>query len=57
MPAPNKILQWDLVVRWSNNPNNPETLDEVPDHIVRDLNNWFDILEEEENKYMENDDE
>ena len=49
MPAPNKILQWDLVVRWSNTPNEKEVLYDVPDHIVRDLNYWFDTLEEEEN--------
>jgi hypothetical protein len=55
MPKPNKIISWDLVVRWSDDPLITEVLYEVPDHIVRDLEYYFDTLEEERNDIGEND--
>jgi len=50
MPKPNKIISWELVVRWSDNPLEAEVLYDIPDHIVRDLEYFFDTLEEDKNE-------
>jgi hypothetical protein len=47
MNNPNKVISWDLTIRWSDNPHEVESVDEIPDHIVRDIQYFFDTLEEE----------
>ena len=48
----NKIISWTLNVRWSENPSESEDISHnIPDHIVRDIEYYFDLLEDEENKY------
>jgi|LakMenE18May11ns_1017448.scaffolds.fasta_scaffold9946187_3 hypothetical protein len=47
MTNPNKVISWDLTVRWSDTPHEVESVDEIPDHIVRDIQYFFDTLEEE----------
>jgi hypothetical protein len=47
MTNPNKVISWDLTIRWSDTPHEVESVDEIPDHIVRDIQYFFDTLEEE----------
>ena len=44
-----EVLGWDLMVRWSDG-TNFESIDEIPDHIVRDIEYWFDLVEDQRNK-------
>lgn len=50
MPKPNKVISWDLTLRWSDTPHQVESADEIPDHIVRDIQYWLDLLEDERNR-------
>ena len=45
-----KVLGWDLTIRWSDTPHEIESVDEIPDHIIRDIECWLDLLEEQRNK-------
>lgn len=46
----NKIIAWDLMVKWSDNTSEYQYLYDIPDHIVRDLQDYFTFLEEKENE-------
>ena len=45
-----EVLGWDLSLRWSDNPHEMQSADEIPEHITRDIEYWFDLLEEQRNK-------
>ena len=32
-----EVMGWDLMIRWSDNPHTTESADEIPEHIVRDI--------------------
>ena len=49
-----EVLGWDLTIRWSDTPHQIESVDEIPDHIVRDIQYWLDLLEDERNKEENN---
>ena len=44
-----RILKWNLEVLWSDEPDEWEQVDEIPDHIVRDIEGFLDLVEEERN--------
>lgn len=46
-----EIKSWDIFVNWSD--GEKELIHEVPDHIIRDLNYYFDLLEEQRNETKE----
>ena len=43
-----KIKFYNVTVTWED--GEKEILDEIPDHIIRDLNDYFDLLEEQRNE-------
>ena len=51
MPKPNKVLGWDLTIRWSDSPHQIESIDEIPDHIVSDIHYFINQLENQRNEY------
>jgi len=44
-----RILKWNLQVLWSDEPTTWEDVDEIPDHIVGDIEEFLDLVEEERN--------
>lgn len=52
-----KVLGWDLSLRWSDDPNEMQSADEIPEHIVRDIEYWLDLLEDQRNKEENNEEE
>jgi len=44
-----RILKWNLQVLWSDEPTTWEDVDEIPDHIVSDIEEFLDLVEEVRN--------
>lgn len=45
--SPNKIVAWSLQVVW--NDGSTEVLDEIPNHISQDIDEFLTFIEEESN--------
>lgn len=48
---PNKVMSWELLVRWSDDPS--ETINmayELPNHITQDIEEYFRVIEENDNE-------
>ena len=52
-----EVMGWDLMIRWSDNPHTTESADEIPEHIIRDIEYWLDLLEDQRNKEENNEEE
>ena len=45
-----KILEWKLKIVWSDEPTEWVEADEIPDHIVNDIEDYLDAVEAKENE-------